>query len=462
MEDTLYKLLNIYHNLPPILKTVIGKAYGLLPKRLKYGKFYALYLNRIKYFQSIKDPALSEALQHKLLIENVSLAIKNIPYYQNFGSIDTILDFKQLPIVDKYIIQKNKKAFINKKLKPFFIKTNTGGSSGTPFEFFRHKNQTRPKETAHFHWYWRQFGYEPGDKVLMIRGRALRKNSLFEYQAIDNKLVISSFTLNDDNIELVLKEINKFKPKFIHAYPSALKILTDLIKEPHKISQLNFDAIFLGSEYLSTDYRSYFQAFYKAPVVNWYGHSECLVHAGNCSKNNKYHFYPFYGFVELLDDQGLEITEPGNVGRIIATGFDNQVMPLIRYDTNDLGVLSKQKDCECGFKGLTLDRIEGRNQDYIYLKDGQKISLTSLIFGQHFAEFERIIEFQIQQEVKGKIKILIVKKTTYSDRDEKTFKEKVYKIVNNKLDISFIYKDKIPKTLIGKHIFLIQNIKSSS
>src|SRR5690606_36984109 len=101
-------------------------------------------------------------------------------------------------------------------------------------------------------------------------------------------------------------------------------------------------------------------------------------------------------------------------GRIIATGFDNSVMPFIRYDTGDLGILSQETNCKCGFIGKSLSKLEGRVQDYIILKDNTRISLTALYAGQHLEIFRKIRDIQIIQVSYQLIKIKIVPNSSFT------------------------------------------------
>ena len=259
------------------------------------------------------------------------------------------------PIINKAIIRRDFKSFINAS-NTNFIKANTGGSSGTPFEFYLEKGVSRPKEKAHFNWYWNQFGYKEEDKVLMIRGEALVNNKLYEFQAIENKLAISCYLINASNIDQVITIINRFKPKFIHAYPSALKSFIDCMRLGKKELKVKIESIFLGSEGLQLEDRKSISEYFNAKIAHWYGHSERLVHAGNCQYSDVFHLYPFYGYLELIDELNNVIEEPNKKGRIIATGFDNRVMPLIRYDTGDEAEYSKQVECQCGFKGKSLHK----------------------------------------------------------------------------------------------------------
>src|SRR5690554_1287073 len=115
VEDKLYKLLKIYKSLPYPIKNGIGKLYNQLPKKIKYGNFYFLYINRIKTNHSNYEYLLKKQLE---------LAINKIPYYKN-TNYKTIQDF---PIINKAIIRKDFKAFIN-PYNTNYIKANTGGTS---------------------------------------------------------------------------------------------------------------------------------------------------------------------------------------------------------------------------------------------------------------------------------------------------------------------------------------------
>lgn len=462
MEDYLYKLLSIYYYFPQPLKQILGKIYNLLPLRLRYAEFYNTYLDRIKLFQKFDSEEDIFHEQSKLLFEHVNEAIKNVPFYSNYKKCDSLETFHKYPVINKSIITESFPELINPKLESKKISSNTGGSSGTPMELYLEKNISRPKEKAHFNWYWGQYGYKHHDKTLMVRGLPLAYNRTFEYNTIDNILNVSCYNINEDNIHIVIQKINHFKPKFIHAYPSSLKILTSLL-ENHKDSlNCSIKSIFLGSEHLAENDREYFEGFYSAKVVNWYGHSERLIHGGNCPYSNEFHFYPFYGFIELLDENNKSITQPGKEGRIVATGYDNRVNPFIRYDTGDMGVLSKRTECKCGFRGTTLSKISGRDQDIIILSDNTNVSLTAFIFGQHLEAFKRIREMQVIQHDIGKIEIKIVKSYNFTVDDEKSVVQTLLKSVNNKVDINISYTDSIPKTHRGKNIFFVSRLKNSS
>ncbi|MFT6127343.1 MAG: phenylacetate-CoA ligase [Polaribacter sp.] len=417
-------------------------------------------MERIHFFQNLGKEEVVIA-HHKLLIENVNNAIQNIEFYNEYNEIATIEEFRNLPVVTKDIINQNKSIFTDNKRKNLFLKANTGGSSGNPFMFYIHKGKTRSKEKAHFDWYWSQYGYKSGMPIVMIRGKSLKNNAAFEYNSLDNKLIINSNSINEDTIAEIYDKIIKFKPKFIHAYPSSLLIFTKVCKAytGDNYFSLDMTSIFLGSEGVSEDDYSLLEYYFNANIINWYGHSECLIHGGRKDKEGDFMFYPFYGFTELLDDNNELINQPNQTGRIIATGFDNEVMPLIRYDTGDLGELSGANQIQ-KTNYTYLKNIQGRDKNFIYLSDNTTISLTSIIFGQHYKQFEYIKELQIEQHKKGEIEMSIVPLSTFVNENISQLKQSLLRTVKeNTLSIEIVIVERTKKTPRGKHILLIQHLK---
>lgn len=458
MEDTLYPLMRFYKNLPSGIKDVVGRAYCMLPRRLRYGSFYDDYLNRISMF-IMSDADMLRRLQMTLLCATVNRAVASVPFYADFERIDKLDEFKHFPIITKKDILDNASAFVSRDFFTKRLKANTGGSSGTPMEFFLHAGKTRPKECAHFDWFWGQNGYAPGSRVLMIRGASLKGNALYEYQSIKNCLAVSCYEVNGSNIEDVLNAVRHFRPEFIHGYPSAVKNFVQCIAENNN-AQLNMPlrGLFLGSEGLTTTDRTELEQFFKARILTWYGHSECAIMGGNSLDSNELFFFPFYGYIELLDEDGKPIHTPGASGRIIATSFDNYVMPFIRYDTGDYGTLSSTKELN-GMHCLVLSQIDGRAQDVIYLSDGTRVSLTAFIFGQHLPEFSCIREMQLVQSVCGRLTLRIVRGAGFTNADAPKMISRLQRSVSHKIAIECEFVDRIEKTHRGKHRFLVQTCR---
>ena len=179
--------------------------------------------------------------------------------------------------------------------------------------------------------------------------------------------------------------------------------------------------------------------------------------ASECEKSTFYHIFPEYGFVELIGNDGKTVIKENEMGEIVATGFNNFIFPFIRYRTGDLGVYTYQK-CTCERSYSLLKSVEGRLQELVVTKGKGLVTLTALIFAQHFEAFSRVKEMQLVQEREGELVVKIAPTPQYSENDQQEILSKMQKAVGNSLDINFEYVDHIPRTQRGKYRFLIQKL----
>lgn len=408
-----------------------------------------------------------EEYQLEQLAKLLDHAYTNVPYYTRIfderglkpTDIQEIKDLQQLPILTKDMVRANFKDLCAKNYSPNqFQRVTTGGSSGTPLELYLERGVTDAKEWAFMKTQWERVDYRFRDKCAIFRGYKVpvQDNMFWKSQLLGRWMLFSSYDINDHNITSYVQKLKTYKPKFIQAYPSAISLLAKNLKESDVSNLPKIKAILCGSENLFQVQRKYLEETFNTRVYSWYGQTEKVVLAGECEVSDYYHIFPEYGITELIDEAGNTIKE--GTGEIVGTGFNNYAMPLIRYKTADIGTLCKKK-CECGREYSLLERVNGRSQDIIITKDNSKITLTALIFGQHFNAFSNIIEFQLIQEKKGELIFNIIKSDKFNSDDKNEISDKIKSISHNQIEVSFNYVDSISKTERGKHKFLIQYLK---
>lgn len=469
IEDKLYPLLLTYKKSPQFVKHIVGNIYSLLPKKTVYGNEY---LNFVNLIEKAKNYTKEEALNHQWIqIEKVlDIAYKTIPFYQNLYNeynikrkqIQNFDDFNKLPIITKTDIKNNSDSMISAIYNNSKLKMNTGGSTGSPLEFYIHKGITRPKERAFLDSYFSLLGYERKYKAAVFRGDIVMGNNLYMYDPIKNDYVFSSYRINDFTISQIVESLNKIKPVSLVGYPSVIYELANLIRNNSKL-KLDFEikSIILASEKLFHFQIALIEDVFHSKVYSYYGHSERLTLAYKCSDCDNYLLDSNYGYTELVDKNNELIKVKNQVGRIISTGFDNFVMPLIRYDTNDESYYANNfcTNCNTYDNKTILGGIEGRTGDYIIGSDGRKISITAIIFGQHLSEFKKITSFQLTQNIVGHVEFTIVGDKLLSSIEERNLIKKLVKCSDNTVNFQVNYVEKLIKTSSGKFKYLNQNIK---
>jgi len=430
-----------------------------------YGPIFWRTDHCLKATQFLDRSKLQEYSVNRLY-KLVNYALKNIPFYtKNYIEFqNSVTDsfesfFSLFPLLDKKSISQNINEF---KAWPKLrgIKKNTGGSTGNPFVFYLERFITREKEKAFIFDQWSRIGYKPGDKIFNLRGALPQKGKFIKHDKLFNTYSASSLNLSASNIKKYIRYINRIKPQFLHGYPSTIYLLACLMEDSGTTIEYELAGVFCGSEKLFFYQRKKIEDILQTKVFGWYGHSEYQILAGECEYSNKLHVYPQYGYTELIPT-GKKHINGKDIFEIVATGFNNYYMPILRYRTQDYATLADNQKCKCGRNYLLLDEVIGREQEFIIDKNENLLSITPLIYGQHFSEFENIDSFQIYQYKIGKIKILIKPKHEYEINSVNNFAEEIKKLIGDRFVVVYEIISHIPKSEIGKSKTVIQELNIS-
>lgn len=393
-------------------------------------------------------------LQARSLQKILLHAVKNIPFYRdvewrNIADDITIREtLAGFPVIDKQTIRERLDRFLT---GPHYrrLKATSGGSTGAPFLFYMDRLVTRQVEKAYIFDQWGRVGYRLGDPIFNLRGRTPSDGKFVHHDRLFNIHFASSFNLRKATVGDYVAAINGLRPRFLHGYPSTMYQLAALMEATGKRLLFRPAAVFCGSEKLFPYQRALIEKIFDCRAYHWYGHSECLALGGACEYSDVLHFYPQYGCTELLpsgvfDERGRELFE------IVATGFNNPVMPLIRYRTGDYAVPAESQTCRCGRNYLLVDEIVGRQQEFIVDANGSLISATSLIFGQHYPAFQGLESIKLRQRQPGEIEVVLVKGSLYSEELCRQMQDRMTELIGNRMNIRFSFAEKTEKTAIGK------------
>lgn len=274
----------------------------------------------------------------------------------------------------------------------------TGGTNGVP-AMVSVSIQSTLIEWGHIAYTWGMAGVDVTCPKLTFRGSTLGQGFAerpFFYQATYNHFAVSPFHLSPGLFQNLLDEMGDFRPVAIWGYPSAITPFAQWVREVGPLPALqSIRAVLLASEGAFDWQVELFKQAFGAAVVRWYGQSEKVAFASGCPRgDDAYHVHPTYGQVELVDD------------RIVATGFTNRAMPLLRYDTEDTaGEL--QAGCECGSPFPTLKKVRGRwDQMLLWGAEDEPISTSALNF--HDKAFMAFGRFQFRQVTAGDATLLVL------------------------------------------------------
>jgi phenylacetate-CoA ligase len=331
------------------------------------------------------NPDRLVGLQTRKLRRTVEYVYRYVPFYREAmdaqgvkpADIRSLADVHKLPITRREQLAENPEAFISRY--PGLVATTTaqtGGTTGKPLQIYL------TTEELHY--------YAAGEALTGLMMGWLGPAEIFQThftvdEAIESivltraahkagTLVLTFGTTGtlDDHVESIFRErhIPGKKPKvsWLMASPSHLWALTRRAEEMGvDFRDSGLQRITTGGAMVSEDLKQRVMETWGIPLIEGYGLTETLTcAAGQCGKSERMHFTDFTGYAEVLDPQTEEPVPPGQPGVLTITTFypDRELMPLLRYWTDDLVVLSPDRTCACGLPTTQLLDIVGR-ADYM-------------------------------------------------------------------------------------------------
>ena len=465
IEDLLHPLLKHYLEAPRWLSASAGRAYALLPQGIRIGGAYSAFRGELAASQGRVG---AWRLARRKLEDTLRWAIETVPAYRRYAALlDEMEDpadlLAQMPVIGRLEIKRDANHYLSgampasKRLRMF-----TGGSTLNPMQFYLHRDLSRPKEYAFMQAFRERLGAGGKELTLSLRGRTVpsatrQGGCLWMLEPIKRQLVLSSDHLEERYMPQYAATLTEYKPAFIEAFPSALYPLARWLAEhplPDFTSSLR--GVMLFSENVYGFQMRLFREVFGCPVLAHYGHSERVLMAASMPDDDRYFFWPQYGWLELLDGAGKPITTPGVLGHIVGTSFDNRVMPFVRYRTGDLGVLSERAHPELpGFP--VCERIEGRMQEFVVCRDHRLISIAT-IGAAHFPQLADSDAIQYEQRRPGEVTLKIVAPKPPSAEQKRQIAAAFREKTQGGCEARVLRVDAIERTERGKGRMLVQHL----
>jgi phenylacetate-CoA ligase len=389
-------------------------------------------------------PEVQRAQQCALLDALLASAARTrhyAPLLQALRHFDHPLErLKALPYLDKDVVRIAPEAFVAPAR--FSVAANTSGTTGTPLQLRRDLYCIAREEAGFFCWY-QAAGWTALDEMAVLRGDVVvdiaRARPPFGLRDVFfNRRVLSSYHMSERTLPWSLEALRAAGMRFLAAYPSSAWLLADYVRRT-QTAPMGMRAVLLASETVTPEARALIGA-QLGPAHAQYGNAERVCWMTTCSAGC-YHEDTQYGYTEYLPlGDGLY--------EIVATGFINHVMPLVRYRTGDIAVapFGWETRCACGRPGPGCAQIIGRVDDYIVTPDGRRIGRLDHVF----KDAQHVIAAQILQTTPAHLELRVMRTPQYAARDEDALRAQVCARVGNEMQITFRYVDELPRTAQGK------------
>jgi len=430
----------------------MGKAYRETVRFLKDSQYWSAHMVEAYQLQHIQS-----ILFH---------AYSTVPYYrQKFDELDfdpttikSLADFhKNIPFLTREDLASNYDSL--KSTSYGLLKSYEGMTGGTTGASVRvlFSLESNFIEWGYMHALWSRVGYSPNHRRVALIGTPFQGNRRMTIclNPYHNELQLSVLHLDEPTMAEYVKSMKKFSPSFLYGFPSAWMVFGTFLNKENQIPK-GIKAILCGSEQMTDDQRLFLESTFGCPVYSWYGQTEKVALAGECEHSYDYHLFFEYGYTELINEKGDVIQDAGQLGEIVATGFINHAMPLIRYRTGDMAEYAKGS-CPCGRSYRRLSHLVGRRKsEYLIGSDGTKIPLSAI--DTQLYSFRNVRQSQFFQSKPGRVQLNILATPDITEKDITDIRNELSGQLAGRLMIDVALVQDLVRTTMGKVKPCVQNV----
>jgi phenylacetate-CoA ligase len=426
----------------------------------KAGSRHLQYLRTLRRTQ-FDPPEVVRARQLAALQAILRHAFDTVPFYRaawtaagvHPSDVASLDDLRHFPIVTKSDLRTRAVEFHSEAYRdrPYVTK-RTSGSTGVPLTI-------RLDETAKQWKYactlrgdeWS--GWRLGQRVAKLWGSPEYRQFGFKGRLrnaiLDRAVHLDTLGMTDARMGAFVAAIRRRRPGLLFGHAHSLYLIADRLKK-QGILDVRPNGIISTSMPLHDWQRKTIEAVFGTKATDRYGCEETSLIAGECEVHRGLHVN--------ADSVHVEIETGDATGPLLVTDLLNRAMPLIRYRNGDHATLTDRR-CSCG-RGLPLmERIEGRDADYIVTPTGVLISGISLT--ESFAcRIDGTAQVQIVQEEVTRLRLRIVPSDDFGNESRRQIARLVGETFGPMVRCDIELVDAIPQEPSGKYRFCISKVAS--
>jgi phenylacetate-CoA ligase len=268
----------------------------------------------------------------------------------------------------------------------------------------------------------------------------------WRYNYPGKQILFSAYHMSPGNLDAYIRELRRRRPPWLHGYPSLLALVAGYILERKIDLGYCVRWVTIGAENLLPQQAELIKQAWGVYPFQHYGMVEAVANISECA-HDQLHVDEDFAAVEFIPN----LDGPGY--KVIGTNFTNLATPLLRYDVQDLVTLTNVT-CSCGRPGRVVASVDGREEDYIILRNGARLGRMDHIF----KDLVKIREAQLYQKHPGEMTIRVVRGERYSKADEIALLNEVQKRVGSNIEVRVEYVERLERSSAGKLRFVISDM----
>ena len=418
---------------------------------------------------SLRGGEIRQALQQLERIEGGQMSDTEVDRYQQ-GRLEkllkhamltvprcrtmTSLELKDWPVTNKDSYRSNYDMSISTSFnKESLIRMSTSGSTGTPFICYQNLGKKR-HVNAEVLFYNGQTGYKIGCRIIYLRSvvREISKSQLMQFA--QNIYLLNCTDLSDQGIKDKLDFIRRYtkhSPAMLMGYSSTLDAFRKYFDQHgyESAKGCHLLGVVGGSTMLYDNTRLAIERAFDCKCFSRYANEENGFLGQDGIENNVFLMNRANYVTEILKMDKDEPVDNGGIGRIVVTDLFNYAMPMIRYDTGDVGTWTTIENH--GVRRRAIGSFGGRVVDMVFNSKGEAVSPHSISTAMW--KYQQVEQYQFAQVGLGQYEIRLNLKE--ESLNEVELIADLKRVVGFDAVIFVRYVDEIPVLASGKRRYIV-------
>jgi phenylacetate-CoA ligase len=393
-------------------------------------------------------------MQFRRLKALLAHAFECVPFYQarfkEFGiRPENITNLKEygakVPVLRRTVVRDHLEDMVAAKAADYQLTLNaTSGSTGIPLQFYQDRQY---QEIMRATWMrgntW--VDWKPGQRNVWIWGDTKDDGCFGKLQSrlkdwMYRRRVFPANAISSATLDEWVEQINCFRPRFIYAYGSALNALAKHVSDQDWALPSVEAALVTGD---ASGDRDRMEARLGFDVYSQYGCREVPHIASEC-KMHHMHIDSDVVLVEFVPIDGLDPW-----CKIVVTPLHAYGMPLLRYDTGDIG-MPVDKDCTCDLPFPTMNLQIGRVSDCLVTSSGALVP-PPMVGTRLGYVFESVRRYQVVQHTRHRLEVRVIQSTSFGPSQKERLVSELRSIFGRDVMIEVTYVDAFSENQSAKH-----------
>jgi phenylacetate-CoA ligase len=420
---------------------------------LKGGKIRK-HLRSISSVMNNASKNKADQQRDKDLLAILKHATTTTKFYRDKTRFKSLSDFS---VINKSIVRDAMNSFYSNAFElSELVSVVTSGSTGTPFKVYHNKDK-KLRNSADTIYFSERAGYTIGSRLIYMKIFVPGKMKNPISYLMENTIPIDVIKLDDAEIAALINLMENDRSTFsIVGYSSALSLLCKYLeKKAHGTVKADIKSIIAISEALDDHTKQKLHEYFGSPVISRYSNLENgIIAQQEIGESGKFIINTASYYVEILEINSDRPAGAGKTGRIVVTDLFNYGMPLIRYDTGDVGILSADSN---NSMNMYLEKVEGRKLDILYDTGGNIVS--SYLVYKNMWQYTEINQYQLIQEGPKEYTFKINSDVIFT-KEAKLISE-FKKYLGQDAVFKLVYVSEIPLLSSGKRKFIVNQFSAN-